>query len=221
MNIITDCEQGSPEWFDLRLGSIGGSGIKKATSKGRGKAESKTRTGYLYQKSDEILTGRFIEQYENADMILGTLSETLSRNAYIWRHEVDVEQVAMIKPKVVLNEDAHKHVSPDGLVGDDGMIEIKNTNGPNFIQHIVKDKVPPEHLKQINWGLHIAKREWCDFIHGCWIYEGKEIIPRYEEIPIWTKRVYRDEKLIKELDEGADKFINEMFMIIEKIRKLR
>ena len=193
MKIIADIEQGSDEWFQLRLGSIGGLGIKKATSKGRGKAESKTRTGYLYQKADEILTGRFIEQYENADMILGTLSEPLSRNAYIWKTDNDVEEVAIIKGS------DHKHTSPDGLVDDDGMVEIKNTNGPNFIQHIVKDKVPPEHLKQINWGLHIAEREWCDFIHACWIYEGAEIIPRYEDIPIWTKRVFRDEELIKRI----------------------
>ena len=215
MKIITDCIQGSPEWFDLRLASIGGSGISKATSKGRGNAESKTRTGYLYKKADEFMTRKFIEGYKNPDMILGNLSEPYSRDAYAWKCEVDVEEVAIIKAS------DHKHASPDGLVGDDGMIEIKNTNGPNFIEHIFKDKMPPEHNKQIQWGLHIAEREWCDFIHACWIYEGTEIIARYEDIPIWTKRVYRDEKLIKELDEGADKFINEMFMIIAKIKEIK
>ena len=215
MKIITDCIQGSPEWFDLRLASIGGSGISKATSKGRGNAESKTRTRYLYKKADEFMTRRFIESYQNADMVLGTMSEPLSRNAYIWKTENNVDEVAIIKAS------DHKHVSPDGLVDAAGMIEIKNTNGPNFIEHIFKDKVPPEHNKQIQWGLHIAEREWCDFIHACWIYEGVEIIPRYEDIPIRTKRVYRDEKLIKELDEGAEKFINEMFMIISKIKEIK
>ena len=81
--------------------------------------------------------------------------------------------------------------------------------------------MPPEHNKQMQWGLHITQREWCDFIHACWIYEDENIVARYPDIPIWVKRVYRDEKLIKELDEGADKFIEEMFMIIQKIKNLK
>ena len=161
MEIIKDCEQGSDRWFELRLGSIGGSGIKKAIAKGQGKV----RTDFLFQKADEILSGRRNKFYQNDDMILGTDSEHLSRTTYSFMHDVEVEQIAMIK------EGDQRHFSADGLVGIGGIIEIKNTNGPNYLKIISKGKVPAEHLTQIQWGLFISQREWCDYVQACWIRE--------------------------------------------------
>jgi hypothetical protein len=205
---ITDCLQGSDRWFGLRLSSIGGSGIKKVTAKGQGKM----RSAYLYQKAYELLTGRRTESYQNDAMVLGTESEPLSRNVYSFEADVEVEQVAIIK------EGPHRHVSVDGLVGNDGIIEIKNINGAGFVETVSKSKVPTEHLKQINWGLFITQREWCDFIQAHWIREGYEIIAGYQDKPIWVKRIYRDEKLIKEMDEESYKFILEMKALVERMK---
>ena len=205
---ITDCIQGSDRWFDLRLSSIGGSGIKKATAKGEGKV----RKAYMYQKAYEHITKRRTESYQNDAMTLGTDSETLSRDMYSLIKDVDVQQVAIIK------EGPHKHISVDGVVGDDGIIEIKNINGPGFIEGLEKRKVPTEHLKQINWGLFISNRQWCDFVQAHWIREDDgEIVAGYSQQPIWIKRVERDEKLIKDLNEGADKFIKELWVIVDTI----
>jgi hypothetical protein len=204
--------QGDEQWFNHRLASIGGSGIKKVIAKGRNKEPSKTRTTYLFQKADEFITRKRIESYSDENMRLGTDSEPLSRNCYEFETDVKVEQVALIKAG------DHKHVSPDGLVGGSGMIEIKNTNGPNYIETIYKDRVPPEHIPQIQWGLSKAEREWCDFIHGCWIRQDGDIVARYINKPIWIKRVYRDEEKIKELDEAADKFLEEMALIVREIK---
>jgi len=104
---------------------------------------------------------------------------------------------------------SHKHYSPDGLVDDDGIVEIKCVIPSVHIETILADRVPPEYIKQIQWGLFICKRKWCDFI---------SYSPTVIDKPIWIKRVERDEKLIKELNDGADKFITEMLQIVDKIR---
>lgn len=103
----------------------------------------------------------------------------------------------------------HKHYSPDGLVGDDGMIEIKSVIPSVHVETILSDVVPAAYRKQIQWGLHICERKWCDFI---------SYSPLITDKPIWIKRVYRDEKLIKELDEGAYTFILELKAVVKRIR---
>jgi len=208
MEIITDIEQGSDAWFAHRLGSIGGSGIKKVIAKGTGKV----RTKYLYQKVDEILTGRRTESYNNDDMQLGTDSEPLSRRNYEFIADVEIYQIAMVK------NGNHKHSSPDGICKPDGIIEIKNTNGPNYVEIIYKDKIPPEHIPQIQWNMSISNRNWCDFVLACWMRQDDEIVPRYPDKPIWIKRVFRDEKKIAELNREADIFISEMLEIVEKLK---
>jgi hypothetical protein len=76
------------------------------------------------------------------------------------------------------------------------------------VETIDMNRVPPEHIKQIQWGLQ--ERQWCDFISYC---------PAVSDAPIWIKRVYRDEKKINELNALADKFIKQMLAVVEKIKK--
>lgn len=103
----------------------------------------------------------------------------------------------------------HKHYSPDGLVDDDGMIEIKCQIPSVHVQCIDTEKIDGKYIKQMNWGMHICERTYCDFV---------SYSPLVTDMPIWIKRVYRDEKLISELDEAADLFINEMLEIVKKIK---
>jgi len=209
MIMIKDIQQRSEEWLRLRIGSVGGSGVKNATAGGKGKV----RNDYMYKKAHEILSGKIAELYTNDAMQLGTDSEPLSRKDYEFIHDKQVDQIAMVKAS------EHKHCSPDGLVGDDGMIEIKNTNGKNFVEIVHRDRVPPEHKKQIQWGLFICERDWCDFIQACWIRdEYNEIVPQYPDLPIFVRRVYRDEDFIKELSAGVDKFIEEMLLVVEDVK---
>jgi hypothetical protein len=104
---------------------------------------------------------------------------------------------------------SHKHYSPDGLVGDDGMIEIKSVIPSVQCETILSGKVPAAYRKQIQWGLHICQRKWCDFV---------SYSPLITDHPLFIVRVERDEKLIAELAEGADKFIDEMLELVEKIK---
>ncbi len=198
MEILT-CEQGSEEWFAARIGSIGGSSISSVVAGGHGKM----RKNLMYRLAGEILSGTKYESYRNEHMDRGVEQEAEARSMYELMTNQSVVQVGLMK------ESEHKHVSPDGLVDPDGSIEIKCTIPSVHVETIIMDRVPPEYIKQCQWCLHIAQRKWIDFI---------SYSPLVIDRPIWIKRVDRDEKLIKELNEGADAFIAEMLEIVRKIK---
>jgi putative phage-type endonuclease len=198
MEILT-CEQGSQAWFDARLGSIGGSSISSVVAGGQGKM----RKSLMYRLAGEILSGVKYESYSNAHMERGTEQEADARIEYQMTMNNRVDQVGLIKAG------EHKHESPDGLVDPIGKIEIKCVIPSVQVETILSDRVPAAYRKQCQWGLFICEREWCDFV---------SYSPLVVDRPIWIKRVSRDEKLITELDEGADKFIEEMLAIVEKIK---
>ena len=197
--IIKSFNQGDDIWFTERIASLGGSSIASAVAGGQGK----TRNSLLYRMAGEILTGQKYEGYQNDHMLRGLEQEPDAIAAYEWEMDCEVERVAMVRMS------PHKHFSPDSLVGNDGIIEVKAQIPSVHIETILHDKVPAAYRKQCAWGLHVCKREWIDFI---------SYSPLVKDRPIWIKRTGRDEKLIKELDEGADKFITELLMIVERIK---
>jgi len=198
MEILT-CKQGSPEWFDARIGSIGGSSISSVVAGGQGKM----RNSLMYRLAGEILSGVKYESYSNAHMDRGIEQEDDARNMYSFFSDNEVAQVGLIK------DTPHKHVSPDGLCISDGMIEIKCVIPSVHIETILSDKVPSAYRKQCYWGMCKAERNWIDFV---------SYSPLVKDRPIWIKRIEWDEKIINELDEKADLFIEEMLEIVKKIK---
>ena len=196
---IINIDQRSDEWFKLRLGSIGGSSIAEVTAGGTGK----TRKTLLYRMAGEILSGQKYNGYQNADMLRGVEQEAEARSLYELVTGTTVQQVGICK------ESEHTHCSPDGLVGDDGMIEIKCTIPSVHVETIVENVVPAAYRKQIAWSLGITGRAWCDFV---------SYSPTVSDKPIFIIRLERNEKLISELRIAADTFIAEMLEIVKKIR---
>ena len=197
---IFKMQQGDDDWFAERIGSIGGSSIASVVAKGEGK----TRKNLMYRLAGEILSDVKYEGYKNEHMDRGIEQESEARIRYELVTGNEVVQVGLIK----LTD--HKHESPDGLVGNDGKIEIKCVIPSVQVETIISDRVPAAYRKQIQWGLFICERQWCDFI---------SYSPLVTSRPMWVRRVDRDEKLIKELDEGADKFIKEMLEILAIIKE--
>ena len=205
MEIITDCEQGSERWHFLRIGSIGGSSIAAVVAKGRKKGEpSKGRKSLLYRLIGEILSGVKYEGYSNADMIRGLEQEPDARRMYEFVTDTLVDQVGIVK------ESDYKHYSPDGLCDNDGLIEIKSVIPSVQVETILSNKVPAAYRKQIQWGLHICQRQWCDFVSYSPLITSRALL---------VIRVERDEELIKRLDEGADQFVAEMLTLVNKIKE--
>jgi len=200
MIIHKDIEQGTPEWFQLRMGKPTASNFSKVLAKGEGK----TRAAYMMQLIAEILTGEREESYTNDAMKWGTECEPQARSMYEFQHDSIAEQVAFITNKIA-------GYSPDGLVNDNGLIEIKCPKTVTHIETVLSDKVPTTHAAQIQGGLWIAEREWLDFI---------SFDPRIKsDKSFFSKRVYRDEKYIQNLESEIIRFNDEMNEILLKLGK--
>lgn len=201
MEIITSFIQGSPEWLQARIGSIGGSAISKAVAKGEGKL----RKQLLYDMVGEIISGENKVGYKNHYMDEGLKYEPEARSLYELRFDCNVEQVAMIR------NGPNKHTSPDGLIGVDGMLEIKTVIPSVFVEAKLTGKIPTGYRKQMQWGLAQAQRKYCDYAVYC---------PYLKDIdPLLVIRLKRDEKEIAELELGADEFIKEMIEIVDMVRR--
>lgn len=141
MRIIKEMEQGSDEWHQLRLGKVTASKMSDVLSKGRGTAPSKSAETYMMELLAERLTGEAKPFFENDAMRWGTETEPQARFMYELKSGNTVEEVAFIE----LNE--FVGVSPDGLVGDDGMIEIKCPTTITQIKRALTDDYSKENEK--------------------------------------------------------------------------
>jgi putative phage-type endonuclease len=154
--IISDIEQGSPEWFALKAGSVGASNIDKiVTVDGK---PSKQRTEFMYQLAGERITGRCEETFQSLAMQNGIEREASARVLFEMVIGVDVQQVGI----VFADESRTVHCSPDGLIGDDEGVEIKNPMMKTHVKYMLNGKLPTEYFSQIQMSLYVTgrKRWW-------------------------------------------------------------
>ena len=196
MEIFTDLEQGSPEWFATRAGIPTASRFATVMAKGEGK----TRSEYMRKLAGEILTGEPSEQFSNAHTDRGSAMEDEARDAYAFINDAEIRRVGFIR-------NGNKGASPDSLVGANGGLEIKTALPHIQIDRLERDRLPPEHKAQVQGNLWIAEREWWDFV-SYW--------PR---LPVLTVRVYRDEDYIANLAGEVDRFNDELGALVDRIRR--
>ena len=200
MEIVKDIEQGSPEWLELRCGVVTASRFKDVMAGGAGK----TRKAYMLELAAELLTDEPQESYSNAYMEWGTQTEPQARSMYEFISGNDVEQVAFIKGKQGVG------VSPDGLVGDSGLVEIKCPKTTTQISTYLGGSMPSSHLPQVQGQLWVADREWCDFV---------SFDPRINGVASYfCVRVHRDDNYIKTLEGAVDNFIFELNETVKVLR---
>lgn len=158
MNIV-NCVQGTPEWHAARAGRVTASRIADLT------ASTKTgwgasRANYKAELVAERLTGTVADSFSNAAMKWGTEMEPEARSAYSFMMDKEVVPVGfVIHPTIAMSG-----ASPDGLVGDDGLCEIKCPNTATHIETLLSGSVPDKYLKQMNWQMACCERQWCDFV---------------------------------------------------------
>lgn len=198
---IIHCEQGSEEWFRIRSGMPTASEFATVMASGRGGAESKTRRTYMLKLAGEILTGEPMDSYSNGHMERGKAMEDEARELYAFLTDCDPERVGF-----VIN--GAKGCSPDCFVAADGMAEIKTKLPHLQIDVLLRGELPPEHKAQCQGGLWVAEREWLDFVSY------------WPALPLFVKRIYRDEEYIKTLSEAVDQFNAELSEMVECIRAL-
>ena len=195
---VLDFEQGSEDWYRARAGIPTASEFSTILAKGRGGGESKTRRTYLLKLAGERITGEPMESYSNAHMERGKLMEAEAREFYAFMKDADPRQIGFIRS-------GDKGCSPDSLIGEDGMLEIKTALPHILIDLILKDEFPPEHKAQTQGQLWIAEREWID------------IAVYWPKMPTLIKRAYRDEPYITALSVAVDQFNGELNEIVARL----
>lgn len=199
--IVHTCEQGSPEWFAVRAGMPTASEFSTVMASGRGGGESKTRRTYMLKLAGELLTGEPMECYSNAHMERGKIMEAEARDLYSFMADVEPEAIGFIS-------NGRKGCSPDSLVGDVGMVEIKTKLPHLQLDVLLRGEMPPEHKAQCQGQMWVAEREWVDFVSY------------WPKLPLFVTRTVRDEEYIKTLSEAVDAFNAELDELLSKIKAM-
>ncbi len=190
--ITVDCIQGSEEWAKARAGIPTASEFKKIyTSTGK----SSTQAGaYMDTLLAEWLLGGPTESYTNQWMERGQELEQEARDAYSFTQDQEVVQVGFVY------RDERKLVgaSPDGLVGDKGMVEIKCPKASTHIHYLRTQRLPADYVCQVQGQLYVCEREWVDFNS------------HYPGLPTMTLRIARDDRFISGLRSELDHFLEKL-----------
>ena len=202
---ILNMEQGTPEWFQVRLGLPTASCFADIISKGRGGAESARRRTYMLKILAERITGELPHNWQKEHTERGHEDEPKARSAYEFVTGNKVQEVGFI-----LNDELNAGFSPDGLVEENGTIEIKSKLPHLHIDCLLQDKVPAEHVPQIQGGLLVSGREWCDYIG----------YSRGRNLPLFVKRVERDRLAIKKIKNSLANFNDDLAVLEKTIREM-
>jgi len=190
-------EQRTPEWHAIRLGRVTASRVADIVAKTK-TGYSTSRMNYMAQLICERLTGVQGESFSSSAMQWGTDTEPMARAAY----EGAVGSLVIETGFVPHNAIPMAGASPDGLIGDDGLVEIKCPITATHIETLLGQSVPGRYNTQMQWQMACTGRKWCDFVS----YD-----PRMPEgMQIFIKRVDRDNVAIAELEREVVNFINEL-----------
>lgn len=187
LTIYRDLEQGSDEWLQARCGILTASVIGKLLTATGKVANNDTSRGLLETLLAERITGRVEYVHPNRDMQRGTLLEPYARDLYA-EHHAPVEEVGFM---VWENRDITLGYSPDGIVGDDGLLEIKSRNPRAQTRTVITDRVPAANMAQLQAGLLVSDRQWIDYVSYC------------PGLPLYVKRIQPIPEMQAALIEAA------------------
>lgn len=207
MNVLPYA-QGTAEWLAARTGRITASRMSAVMAKGKSGSPSATRAACMGELVAEYLTGSSGETYTNADMQRGTDLEPMARALYEAKTGQYVDQVGLVlHPK---NE--RWGASPDGVVGDDGLLEIKCPRTHIHIEYLLAGKPPAAYLPQMAWQAACCERSWVDFAS----YNAS--MP--EPLQLFVVRYTPEAEYIVELEREAEAFLEEMMVKVRRLQSL-
>jgi len=204
------CEQHSAQWYDLRLGKVTASRVadvmsflKNGANKGK---SSQAREEYKFELLQEALTGQTAEHYVSAAMQFGIENEILAKEAYSSATGNEIESIGLV---------LHPHIprsaaSPDGLIGDDGLVECKVPTTKTHLGYFLGEVVPEDYKPQMLWQMACTGRSWCDFVS----YDPR--LP--SEFNFFSIRFERDEEAIAEMEKQVEQFIAELNTMAEVLQ---
>ena len=198
--------QGSPEWLAERAGKVTASMVSAVLMK----PETAGYRDYQAQLVAEILTGKPQgSDYTNAAMQFGTETEPLARSAYEAETGFSVDEVGFCQHPTIERAGA----SPDGLVGKNGLVEIKCPKVATHLAYLIADVVPAAYKNQMMWQMACTGRDWCDFA------SFRPDLP--EHLQLFIIRYKRDPARIIELETAVVAFLDSVNKMLSQLKKVK
>ena len=195
---IHNFEQRTEDWYNIRKGKMTASNADTIIANGKGLET------YIYNLMAEYYSSAEKENYINADMQRGIDLEPEARLEFEFYTNLDVQEVGFIEYNEFIG------VSPDGLIGDDGLIEIKCPNDSVYFKLLLSDNIKPEYIAQMQMQLYVTDRQYCYFV---------SYNPNFEK-SLYIKKITRDEEMIEKLKKGLDKGTELIKEIKKNFRKV-
>ena len=200
-------DQRTEEWFAQRLGKVTASKVADLMAKTKS-GYSASRDNYMAQLVVERITKTKADSFSNAAMDWGTAQEPFARAAYEAFTGFMVEEVGFVQHPTI----AWAGASPDGLVGDDGLVEIKCPNTATMIDTLLTGKVPQKYYIQMQMQMACTQRAWCDYV----VFDSR--MPAKAQL--FVKRVFRDDAFIAEMEAEIINFLAEVDVQVSQLTQL-
>lgn len=205
---MIEIEQRTDDWFTARLGKVTASSLYKVLAKTK-TGYGADRGNYMTQLVLERVTGSKADSYTNAAMQWGIDQEPFARAAYEASRGVMVDEVGFIPHPVIEAAGA----SPDGLVGDDGMVEIKCPDSKTALECWLSDTpVEGKYFAQMQWQMRCADRSWCDYV----VFDPR--MPTKAQL--FVTRVQRDDEWLTVAEAEVVKFLAEVDAKVAALKKI-
>ena len=201
-------EQRSEEWYQVRLGKVTASRVADVVRTQASGKPAASRANYEAELIAERLSGVPAESFASGPMQWGIETEPQAIAAYEFAKNLDVEKVGFVDHPNIQMAGA----SPDGLVGEDGLVEIKCPNTATHLATLLKPTPAKDYVTQMQWQMACTGRKWCDFM---------SFDPRLpERMQYVIHRVRRDEQRIRELESAVETFLEELERKIDELERL-
>ena len=198
--------QGTDEWKAERVGKVTASKLIDIIDRTKSGSFTAKRNAYASQLAIERISGQPYTFTPSSSMDWGTKMEPEARNAYRETVFEEVNEVGFIPHPSIIDAGA----SPDGLVGDDGLVEIKCPESHTHIGYVLDGQVPEKYIPQMQWQMACTGRQWCDFVS----YDSR--CP--EGLRLFVKRLERDDIYISTAEETVRRFLAEVDVMVEKLK---
>jgi putative phage-type endonuclease len=196
-DVFVEMRQGSNEWKQARAGSLGASDIADARARIK-TGWGASRAALMARLLIERLTGQSVETYQSQAMRNGIEREPMARLGYEIEKGVTVVEIGLVRHPIIRGT----HASPDGLVGDDGLVEIKCPEEAAHLDFLLTRQVPDRYHQQVQWQMCCAGRSWCDVVFYNPNFPGP--------MQLAIERVERNDRLIEEMEVDARGFLDEL-----------
>lgn len=192
-----DLVQNSEDWLQARCGSVGASDVPNIIRRTK-TGYSTARANLMALKTLERLTGRPVETYQNQAMQIGHERQPLARAAYEFMSDVTVETIGLVRHPQIEGT----HASPDGMIGELGLIEIKCPQPAAHLDTLLNEKIDNDYFVQMQWQMACSGRHWVDYVSF-----NPDFPPSMQ---LWSERIERSPEVIDEFEKEVRLFLKEL-----------